>query len=67
MSMKLSQLRTYWTADDAHLILSFLDEVKDVLWATYGAEIIEQQQWENQNTDKQSDRTWVDADMENPI
>ncbi len=67
MSMKLSQLRTYWTADDAHLILSFLDEVKDVLWATYGAEIIEQQQRENQCTDKQSDRTWVDTDRNNPF
>lgn len=44
MSMKLSQLRTYWDADDAYLIISFLDELRDVLWATYGAEIIEQQQ-----------------------
>ena len=32
MSMKLSQLRTYWDAEDAHLIISFLDELKEVLW-----------------------------------
>jgi len=52
--MRLSQLRTHWTADDAHLILSFLDELKDVVWATYGAEIIEQQR-KNQTTTDQSD------------
>jgi hypothetical protein len=44
MSMNFSQLRTYWEADDAHLVISFLDELRDTLWATYGAEIIEQQQ-----------------------
>ena len=46
--MQLSQLRTYWTADDAHLAISFLDELRDTLWATYGPEIIEQRQQENQ-------------------
>ncbi len=35
MSMKLSQLRTYWSADDAHLIISFLDELRETLWATH--------------------------------
>ncbi len=57
MSMKLSQLRTYWDAEDAHLIISFLDELKEVLWDTYGNEIIEQQQ-ENQNAIDHGDRQW---------
>ena len=48
MTMQLSQLRTYWTADDAHLAISYLDELRDTLWATYGPEIIEQRQQENQ-------------------
>jgi len=48
MSMKLSQLTTHWSADDAHLVLSFLDELSEVLWATYGPGIIEQQQREHQ-------------------
>ena len=47
MTMQLLQLRTYWTADDAHLIITFLDELRDTLWATYGADIIEQRQKEN--------------------
>jgi len=57
MSMKLSQLRTYWNADDAYLIISFLDELKEMLWDTYGSEIIEQQQ-EDQNTIDHDDRQW---------
>ena len=48
MTMQLSQLRTYWNADDAQLIIAFLDELRDTLWATYGAEIIKHQQEENQ-------------------
>ena len=34
----------YWSADDAHLVISFLDELCDQLWATYGDEIIAHQQ-----------------------
>lgn len=60
MSMKLSQLRTYWTADDAHLIISFLDELKDTLWATYGDEIIEQSQEEyGSNIDRDDQQQWL--------
>lgn len=53
MSMKLTRLRTYWDADDAYLVLSFLSDLSDVLWDTYGAEIIEQQQQENHPDDQQ--------------
>ncbi len=48
MSMKLSQLKTYFEPDEAYLIISFLGELKEVLWDTYGAEIIEQQQLNEQ-------------------
>ena len=54
--MRFSQLRTYWTADDAHMILSFLDELRESLWSTYGPDIIEQQQQENQREANQDDR-----------
>ena len=39
--MKLTQLRTYWNAGDANIVLEFLDELREVLLATYGDEIIE--------------------------
>lgn len=54
--MKLSQLKTHWTADDAHLILSFLDELRDVLWTAYGAEIIDQRHQESQNATTPEDQ-----------
>ena len=41
MTMKTNLLRTYWTADDAYLVIGFLDELRDLLWATYGEEIID--------------------------
>ena len=43
MAMKLAHLKTYWTTDDAHAIISLLDELRDVLWAAYGPDIVEQQ------------------------
>lgn len=39
MSMKLSQLTTHWDAADAYCIITFLDELRDVLMATYGDDI----------------------------
>lgn len=43
MSMKVSKLTTYWSADQAYDMLSLLDELRDVLWETYGDEIIERE------------------------
>lgn len=40
MSMKITRLTTYWTADEADAILSLLDELRDRLWDTYGDQII---------------------------
>ncbi len=39
MTMNTIRLRTYWDADDAHLVISFLDELRDLLWESYGDEI----------------------------
>lgn len=49
MTMRFSQLKTHWSADDAYIVLSLLDELRDVLWESYGADIIEQQQQVHQN------------------
>ena len=40
MSMKLMQLKAHWDADDAYLVITFLDELRDLLWVTYGEEIM---------------------------
>ena len=41
MSMKLSYLRTHFTADDAYTIIRFLEQIQDSLWVSYGQEITE--------------------------
>jgi hypothetical protein len=40
MTMRLTQLTTHWTADEAHTVIEFLDMLRDILWAAYGDEII---------------------------
>lgn len=42
--MRLTYLKTHWAPEDAHAILSLLDELRDVLWQTYGDEIIDHYQ-----------------------
>ncbi len=39
--MKTSRLTTYWTVEQASQVIEFLDELREVLWSVYGAEIIE--------------------------
>ena len=50
MTMRLTQLTTYWNADDANTVIDFLDELRDVLWASYGDEIIEMRQAASQSS-----------------
>ena len=53
MSMKILKLPVYWNAADAQLVISFLDDLRDLLVDTYGDEIIEmhQQLARNKNLD----------------
>lgn len=46
MTMKLTQIRTYWTAEEAESVISFLDELRDLLWTVYGHDIVEMHQAE---------------------
>ena len=41
MTIKFTQLTHYWNAGEAYSVISFLDELREVLWATYGDEITE--------------------------
>ena len=41
MSMKILKLPVYWNAADAQLVISFLDDLRDLLVDTYGDEISE--------------------------
>jgi hypothetical protein len=65
--MKLSQLITYWGPEDAFTIITFLDELRDVLWAVYGEEIVEHQrgllQEQNERNGQQRDDPLIGDDM----
>ena len=39
--MKLSYFKTHWTPDEAYSIYIFLDELRDLIWQSYGSEITE--------------------------
>ena len=58
MTLKFTQLRTHFTPDDAYLILSFLGEISDALWAVYGDDIIQQQR--NNPSDHIEPDLWED-------
>lgn len=40
MTMRITRLTTYWTADEADTVIALLDELRDRLWETYGDQII---------------------------
>ena len=42
--MKLSQLKTHYSPEQAHCILSLLDQLRDTLWNTCGPGIVEHYQ-----------------------
>lgn len=43
MTIKLTQLTTHWNADEAQMVIAFLDELTVVLCTAYGEQIAENQ------------------------
>lgn len=41
MSMKVTRLYTYWTAEEAYTVIAFLDVLRDQLLETYGDAVID--------------------------
>lgn len=65
MTMRFTQLTTYWNADDANTVIEFLDELREVLWATYGDEIIEMRQAASESNSQEDES--LDSDLEGEI
>ena len=63
--MKLSYLKTHWTPEEAHTILTFLDDVRDVLWRTYGDEIVEHYQQQYSPVQQQNEKAFTDWEDDN--
>jgi len=60
--MKLSYFKTHWTPDEAHSMLMFLDELRDLIWQSYGSEITEFLQ-----TQCQTEAEEIDEPFDDPI
>lgn len=43
MSMNVTRLRTYWTTEEAATVVDFLDNLRDILWESYGEQIAQMQ------------------------
>jgi hypothetical protein len=41
MSMKITRVHTHWTAEEAHIVIDFLDVLRDQLWHSYGDSVVE--------------------------
>lgn len=39
--MKLMQVSSHWSPEEAHSMLTLLDELRDTIWNNYSEEIIE--------------------------
>ena len=62
MTRKFTQLITHWDADEAYSVISFLDELRDLLWVTYGEEIIERHQSTSEKNLSEGDRFDLEFD-----
>jgi len=38
--MRFMHLKTHWTPQDAHTMLTLLDELRDAIWEVYGNDIM---------------------------
>ena len=65
MSWKIMQVNTWWSAEEACTVLTFLDELRDQLWYTHGDQITAYRlaELEAQNSDKNQGR----LDLDEPV
>jgi len=41
MSMKITRLHTYWSAEEAHSVIEFLEVLREQLWENYGDAVVD--------------------------
>jgi hypothetical protein len=41
MSMKITRLHTYWSAEEAYTVIGFLQMLQDQLWDIYGDTVVD--------------------------
>jgi uncharacterized protein YktA (UPF0223 family) len=63
----MTQLTTHWEADEALSMIQFLDEIKDLLWCTYGEEIIRQEYANLKHHKRDEEQLSLDFDDQIPF
>jgi len=65
MSMKVIKLTVHWDAADAELVISFMDELRELLVDTYADEIADMHRRSVQNDSLDEDQT--DLPFNDPV
>ena len=65
MSWKVMRVNTWWSAEEACTMLSFLDELRDQLWHTHGDQITAYRLGEQD--DQKNDQSQGRLDLEEHI
>ena len=63
MTMRLTQLKTHWNADEAETIIDFLDDLRDVLLTSYAQEIKDEKQKRSNDHDDYNRENIDDYDI----
>ena len=64
MSMKITPLHTYWTAEEAHTVIEFLEVLRHELWEIYGDMVIDMLRETSANTAHHEDQITFDFNDE---
>ncbi len=64
MSMKITRLPTYWTAEQAHTVIEFLEVLRHELWEIYGDMVIDMLRETSANTARHEDQITFDFNDE---
>jgi hypothetical protein len=62
VSMKITHLHTYWTPEEAHTVIEFLDALRDQLWHSYGDSVIDMLRQASANQTCHDDQITFESD-----
>ncbi len=55
VSMKITRLPTYWTAEQAHTVIEFLEVLREQLWENHGDMVVDMLR------EASADKAWQEA------
>ncbi len=57
MNMKVTPLHTYWTAEEAHTVIEFLEVLREQLWENHGGMVVDMLR------EASADKAWQEAQI----